>query len=710
MFHHNLRHAGYSESPAPNTNQTQWAYTTGGALSFSSPAVVDGKVYIGSNDMKVYCLDASTGAHIWNYTTGGLVDSSPAVADGKVYIGSYDGKVYCLNASTGVHIWNYTTGGWVDSSPTVAYGKVYVGSWDNKVYALNATTGALIWNYTTGGYVISSSAVAYGKVYTGSDDGKVYCLDASTGAHIWNYTTTYSSMSSPAVVDNRVYIGSYDGKVYCLDASTGAHVWNYTTTPGRWVHSSPAVADGKVYIGSLDGKVYCLDASTGTHIWDYQTLAGIDSSPAIADGMVFIGSNDGTVYAFGNVLRVPEDYSTIHEAIDAATPGATIWIDPGVYYEPLVINKTLTILGKPGSAPTFVGGGSGTAVILSPNSSGSIIAGVVITNYAQGISIDGASDCKIYDNIMTEMVNSGIAEGNNAANNLIYNNIFQENSGTAINLTQYSTGSTIYNNTMISNRIGINIESGGNIIYWNIFIANTNQTHVEDPIHNINTWDNGYPDGGNYWSNHIIVDVYCGPLQNQAGSDGINDTQCTIAVNNVDRYPLVKPFSPHDIGITSVTTSKTIIGQGLTLSIDLKILNYGIHDELFTVTVSADSTFTGTQTITLTKRNSTVIKFFWNTTGVAKGSYTVTAYVTSVQDETDTFDNALAGGTVKVGVRGDLNSDKKCNLLDLVKVAGKFGKNYPDPEYDPNCDFNDDKKINLLDLVKVAGYFGTIDP
>jgi len=70
----------------------------------------------------------------------------------------------------------------------------------------------------------------------------------------------------------------------------------------------------------------------------------------------------------------------------------------------------------------------------------------------------------------------------------------------------------------------------------------------------------------------------------------------------------------------------------------------------------------------------------------------------------------LPDGTVKVGVPGDLNGDGKCNLSDLVKVAGKFGKNYPDPEFDPNYDINDDNKINLSDLVKVATHFGTTDP
>ncbi len=43
----------------------------------SSPAVSDGRVYIGSNDYNVYSLNASNGSLIWKYTTGGYVVSSP---------------------------------------------------------------------------------------------------------------------------------------------------------------------------------------------------------------------------------------------------------------------------------------------------------------------------------------------------------------------------------------------------------------------------------------------------------------------------------------------------------------------------------------------------------------------------------------------------------------------------------------------------------
>ena len=90
----------------------------------------------------------SNGKLMWSYTTGGPVSSSPAVVNGVVYIGSSDGNIYALNATTGEKLWSYTTGGFVYSSPTVANGIVYVGSDDHNVYALNANTGGR-WSWET---------------------------------------------------------------------------------------------------------------------------------------------------------------------------------------------------------------------------------------------------------------------------------------------------------------------------------------------------------------------------------------------------------------------------------------------------------------------------------------------------------------------------------------------------------------------------------
>ncbi|WP_405681255.1 serine/threonine-protein kinase [Streptomyces sp. NBC_00868] len=196
-----------------------WTYTTGGWV-WSSPTVVDGTAYIGSNDRKVYALDAATGTPRWTHTTDGLV-SSPAVVDGTVYIGSWDRKVYALDAATGTPRWTHTTDGRVDSSAAVVDGTVYIGSWDRKVYALDAATGTPRWTHTTDGRVNSSPAVVDGTVYIGSNDRKVYALDAATGTPRWTHTTDGRVNSSPAVVDGTVYIGSHDRKVYALDAATG---------------------------------------------------------------------------------------------------------------------------------------------------------------------------------------------------------------------------------------------------------------------------------------------------------------------------------------------------------------------------------------------------------------------------------------------------------------------------------------------------------
>jgi parallel beta-helix repeat protein len=562
MFRHDLIHTGYTESPAPNTNRTLWKYTAGGYVSYSSPAVVDGKAYVGSEDHKVYCLNAYTGEYVWSYTTGDWVLSSPAVVDGRVYVGSCDCRIYCLDASTGGHIWNYTTGAVVySSSPAVANGKVYVGSYDRRVYCLDAYTGVQVWNYTTGDVVTCSPAVVNGRVYVGSDDSRIYCLDAYTGALIWSHETgDYIGYSSPAVVDGRVYVGSADHKVYCFYASTGELAWNYTTgdlvfsspavangkvyvgsydqevyclnaytgaliwsyETGDLVFSSPAVADGRVYVGSYDSKVYCLDAYTGEHIWSYTTGWCVASSPAVSDGVVFIGSLDKAVYALGDVIRVPEDYTTIQDAINAAPPEATISIALGTYHESLVINKPLTILGRKGSNPVFDGGGSGIAITLLPGASGSTIAGIIITHWNQGVFILNSSNCKIYDNTMSLMGSSGIAlQGSNAANNRIYNNIFQGNA-IAINLTESSTS---------------------NIIYHNSFLNNVVQVYISMAA--ANTWDDGYPSGGNYWSDYIGADQFSGPNQDQPGTDGIGDTPYVIcSPDHIDRYPL----TPHHLG------------------------------------------------------------------------------------------------------------------------------------------------------------------
>jgi len=268
---------------------------------YSSPAVADGKVYVGSDDRYIYCLDADNGDYIWSNITGGYVRSSPAVADGKVYVGSNDMNVYCLDADNGDYFWSYTTTGSVRSSPAVSDGKVYVGSMDGKVYCLDADNGDYFWSYTTTGSVRSSPAVSDGKIYFGSDNQNIYCLDADNGGYIWSKPTNGIVESSPAVADGKVYIGSNDDNIYCFNADNGDIIWIFPTDGD--VISSPAFADGRIYVGSGDDYFYCLDAEgngdgTTDRIWSYLTDGSVDSSPAVADDKVYVGSDDRNIYCF----------------------------------------------------------------------------------------------------------------------------------------------------------------------------------------------------------------------------------------------------------------------------------------------------------------------------------------------------------------------------------------------------------------------------
>ena len=96
MFRHDPQHTGYTDCEMPDELELLWKYKTGGPVA-SSPAVVNGKVYFGSDDYHLYCLDTN-GNLLWKYKTGDSVHSSPAVVDGRVYFGSCDGTIYCFGS------------------------------------------------------------------------------------------------------------------------------------------------------------------------------------------------------------------------------------------------------------------------------------------------------------------------------------------------------------------------------------------------------------------------------------------------------------------------------------------------------------------------------------------------------------------------------------------------------------------------------------
>jgi hypothetical protein len=272
-----------------------------------------------------------------------------------------------------------------------------------------------------------------------------------------------------------------------------------------------------------------------------------------------------------------------------------------------------------------------------------------------------------------------------------------------------STSNTVIcGNTIANNSVGLFVESGdflGSTVYHNNFVNNLLQTSCPETASNY-VWDNGCE--GNYWSNYNGTDLYSGPYQNETGSDGIGDIPYVIDAYNRDNYPLMKqlPWDQHDIGIMGLSMSKSVYGQGYPMNISIMMFNYGEYTETFSVTVYANTTVIGTQTVNnLLNRTTAVLVFTLNTTGVAYGNYTICGYAEPVLGEADTADNnCTCIIPVHIGVPGDVSGptvgvyDGTTNMRDINYTIILFNTKPSSPNWNPNADVNGDAVVNMRDI------------
>lgn len=328
MFRNDPTHSGTYAGGVPQFHRIRWTFHTKGEV-VSSPAIVDGVVYVGSNDGNFYAIDQRTGAKKWSLATDARIPSSPAVADGLVYFASYDGNFYAVDAANGKVKWKFGIPGerrysathlhgslpvgetMPDpfdvflSSSVVWNGAVYFGSGDGNVYALDAKTGELKWKFKTGDVVHASPAIADGNLYIGSWDSYFYALDAATGKELWRFKTgedhdihnQVGIQSSATVAEGMIYFGCRDSNLYALDEMTGELKWKFNTK-GSWVIVSPVVHEGKVYFATSDSALFhVLDAKTGALIDTLKFRWPMFGSPAIAGDMLYQPGNDGKLVA-----------------------------------------------------------------------------------------------------------------------------------------------------------------------------------------------------------------------------------------------------------------------------------------------------------------------------------------------------------------------------------------------------------------------------
>jgi flagellar hook-associated protein FlgK len=183
----------------------------------------------------------------------------------------------------------------------------------------------------------------------------------------------------------------------------------------------------------------------------------------------------------------------------------------------------------------------------------------------------------------------------------------------------------------------------------------------------------------------------------------VTDRLETQATSNVATAKVVIP----DVAITNVRPSKTIVGRGYSLRVNVTAANHGYFTETFNVTLYANTTTIAIQVVTVSSGNSYTITFSWNTNSFTYGNYTLIAYASPIPGETNIADNTFkAPAPIEVTIPGDVDGNHVVNILDIVKITSIYGMKQGNPNFNPNCDIGNYGVINILDVVAATSHYG----
>jgi polyvinyl alcohol dehydrogenase (cytochrome) len=295
----------------------------------ATPAVVDGKVYVGDWFGNVHAFAASNGAALWRTKVSEFaIDDSPAVVGGKLFIGDGGGSLHALDANSGAAVWSKELDphpqAHVYSSPTFIDGKILIGS-----AALELVSGTAEHDFTFKGSLIALDAETGEQVWrkwVAFDDG----VQSGAGVSVWSSFVVDEARGLAFIGTGQSYeapASEFSDSLIALDYTTGIIKWHrqYTKNdvfviarmqgPDADIGATPNLIQVKgvdaVGVGDKAGNYAVFNRDTGEPLWPGESLAegeaprpgfkkvskgsaqgGFMDSAAYANGVLYMASND----------------------------------------------------------------------------------------------------------------------------------------------------------------------------------------------------------------------------------------------------------------------------------------------------------------------------------------------------------------------------------------------------------------------------------
>jgi len=304
------------------------------------PVIAGGSVYFGADDCYLRAVDLATGAPLAGFrafSSQAPVRMRPCCDGARLYVGTDEGRLYAIDARTGQEQWCWPAldrqgRGPIAGSPARSGNAVVFATGGGELVGLNAVTGGLLWRGEADAGIYSDLTAAEGRIYFGSDGGLAHCWYSGAAGAVWEAWQG---------ADSACYVEGADGAPQLFDPSAGI-LRPPPPGPGRLpvglLRHGVALAKGRAYFAGTHGQICCVDAKTGRPFW-VRTLPARPTTPITVHRLsLLVGCADNRVVQ----LNRANGETLASWGLDAK-PLDRIWVDDARVYVATVDGVVLAL-------------------------------------------------------------------------------------------------------------------------------------------------------------------------------------------------------------------------------------------------------------------------------------------------------------------------------------------------------------------------------